>query len=642
MKMFPLLFLFASALPSQVVRLAHFSTLPWSGWSRVTIDQHPPAAAGCLMASATVGGTIVETPVARYVLGRQIGLASWIVDIECALGPGERRSLDLATFQPFVVPAPQPPDDLLAHFGGLPQVNGAPIALVSWRVDGVHILTSWRARVPGTRMLTADLWIWWCPSQPWVCHGESLVTCSNPAVPDMVEPEPSGPVVLTWGDAIVTPLTGPAGELLAAGSALADGQAKAMPLTFVWTRHLPAADWSWPWGQDEIAALRALCSIECAKAWQPCGTGIAQLLADGNPSYSPSLNLGAFVAGYPEAIRRLTTWDVPMWGPAIRSSDTGDQEDQTFVRGEALLPGGEGAELVTWLSALKMSERPCNHLEADGSPLDTARHISPRLLFWDGRVHGSAVVSPDRLGKPRGITLEETHGRYGPDIEHLLVNTLAAACRLTGSPAAQRLLRNLCTVYLLQRTLDPSWSTSGEGIVTRATGWEGIFVVHVWRDLEDRAMAQRVVDRWRARCTNLILPRLDAAPGDIWDVRVETSAAVPIVPGWMPWQQAVLAYGLDLACAQVGPVEGRAIALRGALRVVQDTYVLEDGHWVDYERLSLAGDRSRSGFYSYAWLPCAPAVVLRHQPAHEKARSVWNQVNAATGSRRWLPPGVPQ
>jgi hypothetical protein len=628
--------LLLSSLPAQIVRLANYSTMPWSGWSRVTVDKLPPGAGGDLMVT---DGTS-NVPVASYILGRQIGLETWMVDVKCALGPGEKRTLDLSKFASFKPPQLSLPADLLAHFGGSPSVNGVALALGSLRADGACWLSSWRARVPGTRMLACELWVWWNPQQPWSCHGEALVTASNPAVPDMGEVTP--PITLTWGDAVVTPIAGAAGELLPEGTALADGQAKAMPLTFSWSRHLPACDWSNPWGEDEWRTIAAILSTECAKGWQPCGVGIEKLLADGNPSYAGGFTPGNFVASFGESARRLRTWEPNLYGPAMPSGSTGAQEDQTFVRGEFALPGGEGAELVTWLNGIKLhAERPCNHLEIDGGPLDDTRHTSPRLLFWDGRVHGSSVVSPERLGKPRGITLEEAHGRYGPDVEHFLANTLTAACRLTGSPVAQRLLRNLCTVYLLQRTLPASWSTSTEGIVTRATGWEGIFVTHVWRDLEDREMAQRVADRWRARWTTLIGPKLAAQPNDIWDVRTETSAAVPIVPGWMPWQQAIAAYGIDLACAQVGPEEGRQIALRGALRTL-DCYFWETDRWVDYERLSLAGDKSRSGFYAYAWLPCAPAVVLRHQPTHEKARSVWTQVNAANGSRSWLPPGVPQ
>lgn len=617
--------LLVGACHAQVLRVAnHHATLPWRGWVRTTVDRLPQHLAG-------VSGDTT------YRVGRQVGEATWIVDVRCTLAPGQRRSFDLAGFVPAAAVPPQLPANLVQHFGELlPKVNGTPMALVGLQPDGAAWLAHMRARVPGTRMLAADLWLWWWPDQPTWCHGEALLTCSNPAVPDLVEALPA--VTMAWGDATVWPLSGPAGDLLAAGTTLADGQARAMPLTLFWPRHLPEPDWANP--EDWLLSIT---TAMVARDWQIGAVGVQQLLVDGNPSYATSFSAAGMVGRFTEAAQRLRTWDVPLYGPAILSPTTGAQEDQTFVRGEPLLPGGEGAELVAWLSALKLhAERPCNHLEADGSPLDAARHVSPRLLFWDGRVHPSAVVSPDRLGKSQALTPDQARGRWGPDVEHWLANTLAASARLTGSPACQQLLRNLATVYLLQRTEPPSWSTTTEGVWTRALGWEGIWVVHCWRDLEDRAMAQQVVERWRKRCSSVILPRLAAAPNDIWDVRTETSASVPIAPGWMPWQQSIAAYGLDLACRVVGPAEGVPIALRGARRVVADTWVREGDRWVEYERLSLSGERSRSGFFAASWLPCALAVVLRHEPGNDKARSVWVQIDQDTrnGDRRWMPPGV--
>lgn len=624
--------LLAAALPAQVVRLANHHPYPHAGWIRATIDVPTPALCGVLR------GTDGMTE-AIYRRGRQIGEAKWAVDVSVRLEGGQQRQLDLSTFQSFVMPAPQMPTDVIGYFGGaLPTANGTPLMPVSFAADGAGFLVHLGGRIGGTKALVADVWVLWYPQQAW-CHGEAMVTCSNPMTSDLVEQIPNG-VTLAFGDAQVLALGAPAGQIVAPGM-LADGQARVVPFTLRWLRHLPPCDWSPVWGADEWATIFAFLSSEVDASYLARGIGIRHLLADGNPSYAPGFDPAAWTAGtFAESVRRLRTWDPNLIGPSIRSSDTGAQEDQVFVRGEALLPGGVGAELVAYLNAIKLhGERPSNHCEADGSPLEPQQHTSPRLLFWDGRVHPSAAVSPDRLGKARALAEDEAHYRYGPDIEHLLVNTLAATCRLVDSPAAQRLLRNLCVVYLLQRTTDPSWSTSTEGNWTRALGWEGIFVVHVWRDLEDRAMAQRVVDRWRTRCTNLILPRITAAPNDIWDVRTETSASVPIQPGWMPWQQAIAAYGLDLACRVVGPAEGCSVALRGARRVVADAWVREGDRWVEYERLSLAGDRSRSGYFAAAWLPTALPVVLRYE-ANEKAASVWAQILAdvANGDRRWIPP----
>lgn len=592
----------------------HHPNLPFRGWVRTTTDDLPQFAAGQWLGAA------------NFVVGRATGLYTRIVDIHCDLAPGQALQLDFAQAEPWQV-VPSLPPDLVAHFGGelFPVSDGVQTNLVSLQVDGAALLAHFRASIASS---TTDLWVWWYPDEPAWCHGEVLTTY-NPDGSALFEASR-----LRWGDAVVHVLGARADGVVSPADFYAHGQARAVPITFTWARHCKTP-------QD-------FASSAVAAGWQIGAVGISKLLHDGNPHYAEAFQPSTMIARFGEAARRLHTWDPPLYGPSIRSADTGDQEDQTFVRGEALLPGGEGAELVAWMSAIALhSRRPCNYLEADGSPLDPDKH--PQLLFWDAAPHsyqnppGVYRISPDQLGKSRRPTIEETRGYYGPDIEHFLANTLAAACRLTGSPVAQRLLRNLCVVYLLQRTENPSWSVSTEGNVTRAIGWEGIFVVHVWRDLEDREMAQRVADRWRARASKLILPLLASKANDIWDVRTEPSASLPVVPGWMPWQQAVAAYGVDLACRVLGPSEGCAIALRGAKRVVEDVWQWDTirWRWEEYERLSLAGDRSRSGYYDTKWLPCAPAVVLRYEPEHGKARFVWDQIKAdSAGSldQSWLPP----
>lgn len=586
-----------------VVRLENFTDAHWRGWKRATIDELPARAAG------TLGDAV-------YVTGRQVGLATWVVDVLCSLAPGERRSIALDQAAPLTWERGPLPADPLAWFGGPATIGGQVLVPVGIAPDGAGYTAHMRARIG--RMLACDLWVTWYPDQPGYARGELAITASNPAVPDMGETVPDN-LRLAFGDALVS------ASLPASGTRFADGQSRIVPVVFAWPRHLHFAV---EWASAGAATLHGIGAV-----------GIRQLLADGNPTYPATFSARQWAnAHLGPALRRLSTWEPSPIGPAQRSSDTGSQEDQVFVRGEALLPDGVGAELVAYAAALKMANRPCHHLEQDGRHVDPIAH--PQALLWDGRPRFQ--ISPDRLGKPRELNEPEAGGWWGPDVEHWLCNTLAAAARLTGSPACQWLLGHHARIYLAQRTDVPSWSTSAI-FSSRELGWEGILVVHLWRELEDRQLAERVAQRWRDRLAKIILPRLGNAPGDIWDVRTQTSASLPIVPGWMPWQQAIGAYGVDLACRVLGLPDGSAFALRAAKRVLADAWVQEGGRLVEYERLSLAGDRSRSGYFVTAWLPAAVAVVLRHEPNHEKARAVWAQILAdtANGSRSWVPPGVP-
>jgi hypothetical protein len=603
-----------SAAP-HLVRLENLGPHAFAGWKRTTLDRLPRFLAG------RSGST-------RYVVGRRVGLETHVIDVHCTLPAGGKLTLDLDAAEiDSVFPAALP--DAGSFFGGLPTIAGAPMLLRALRPDGAGWSAHFAARTGP--MLHTDLWLTWYPGQPW-CSGEVLVTASNPSVPDLFAEVPTG-FDLRFGSAIVA-VPGGTGPLIAAGTKFADGQARALPVTFLWYHQVKTA-----------AELR---SFLVAKDLGLCAVGVEKLLADGNPSYPVSFNPRAWAAPkLTPGFEALHSWAPLTIGPAPNSTVTGAQEEQVFTRGEALLPNGVGCELVTYLAALRMAARPCQHLEADGSPLDPAKHTNPRLLMWDMRAHWHAGVSPDRLGKPRNLSPEEIPGGfYGADVQHWLIATLTAGARYTGSPVLQRLLANQANAYLLQRTSEPSWSTSGNESA-REVGYEGIGVVHLWRDLEDRQLAQRVVDRWRERVLRIILPTWGAK--EWWDVRTDVSASVPFPPGPIPWQAALGTYGLDYACAIVGPAEGRALALRGAKRVLADCWSWDGTRWAEWDSFTLGTDgtvtnKSTSGFFRTAWLPCAVATVLRHEPQNEKARAVWAQLLAdtANGSRSWLPPGVNQ
>lgn len=620
---------------AQTVYIANYSGQEFHGWKRATIDRNPVYAVG------TVNGT-------KYVVGRRLGRSARTIDLHVRLAPGEVVSLDLTQAQPATFTIQPIPGDPLAFFG-CPSIANVPFAVDNVIVDGAAYLTHFRARVG--RMLHVDLWTTWYPDQPGWCNGEVVVTASNPAVADMSAPIPAD-FTLRFGQADVfvpglSPSTTPAQALgaclLALGEAIGDGQARSFPVTLVWTKHLKqTSDWT---------------SAGAASSLSICANGISRLWSTGNPLPTRDLKpLQWTIQHWSGAVERLHSWEAGPLGVTANSGQTGAQEDQVFIGAECMQGiQSLGAETVRYLVALGQSRRPCHFLERDGLQIEPSQH--PQCVFWSSRPHWHTGVSPDQLGKSRSLTALDDHGWYGPDREHWLLNTLMVGARLTGSSALQWQLSAQARNILLSETVDPRLSTSSPD-AARSIGWMGIIVAHLDENLEDRALAARVVERWRERVTRVYIPQLGQRAGDIWDPRADAritqdiGAAWP--QGWMPEQQAVGSYGLDLACSLVGPVEGRALALRGAQAVVNRAFTRDGSRWVEWERLGYLGadllpatayvngqGAYRTGWYRAAWMPMATATVLRNTPGDERARSIWNQQLSDGGAGgTWFAPGV--
>lgn len=418
--------------------------------------------------------------------------------------------------------------------------------------------------------------------------------------------------------------------LLPAGTVIGDGQARSLPLVFIWRQHLTSErEWS---------------SAGAAASLSICANGIAKLWPDGNPQ--PIADpLGWARSNWAGAIARLHNWDDGPLGVKKRSGDTGKQEDQVFVGGECIGPASLGAETVRYLVALGQSKRPCHHLEASGSLLDLAKH--PKLVIWSGRAHWHTGVSPDQLGKPRALTEIESHGWSGPDREHWLQNTVAIAYRLTGSPALQWQLEAQARLFMLQETVDQKLSTS-DFSAERAIGWAGIVAVHLWRSLEDRTLAEQVAQRWRDRVAKVYLPKLNSKPQDVWkpqpDARLIADTGWRPM-NWMPYQQAIGAYGLDYACRWLGPAEGRALALRGAKAALRAWERLPDGRWKPWSYWGYSSDLTapfiegrgaHDGANVWVWFTPAVWMVRDREPQNEQARMIWQQVARETDPK-WVP-----
>lgn len=627
---------------TSIVRIENSSSSPFRGWVRCNIDWEPPAPTGYL----TSGG--------RWAVGRQTGLDTRILDLHVELAAGETKVVMLpeTPTQPWEM-QPLASFDIIAAVGGLPRITGGPpMELVSLIADGAGYLSHWTARIGP--MLVVKLWCIWYPDQPWLANGEVVVVASNPHVPDLTTTAPN--VRIEFGDALVLlPMRG-LGPIVAAGTQFGDGQGRGTPVTFLWVRHCRDAMDFASVGAVMNGGVRAV--------------GIKRLLPDGNPLFPANFDPHQWAAQrFGNALRKLSTWEEPVCGPTKQSTVTGAQEEQLFhPGGEAMLPSGVAAATVRYLAALHLYlMRPCHHLEADGSPLNVDAH--PNLKFWDSRPHWHAGVSPDQLGKPRSLTVAEANNAWGEDTQHALFGTLFGAARLTGSPALQWLLRHRANAYLLQRTL--TGPTAGVWSA-REVGYECLFAVQCHLNMEDRAMAARVVDRWRRRMQQIVLPMVAsrdyiAAELDHWG------------PGYWyaPWQESLAAYGIDLSCRLLGGVPGgEAAALRIAKRAMADGWVTDGITWRTRPLFPvLTDDASATNEERPEWtlpvrdemfpnymaedatleaglppathdfdrfgMPLCAFTVLRQEPTNATARAIWTYLlSDPNGARNWMPPGV--
>ena len=600
-----LLLLLGTLLPAQVVHVANFAPLPFHGWHRATIDVLPKVKAGTSKADD-------GTPV-RWVLGRTVGRDARVVDLLLDLPAGSTRTIDLANAEPLDFARGRLP---LADLLGTAAIGGAPLQVVSVQEDGAGWLAHLQGRVGP--MLHLDLWGVWYPDMPGVVAGEAVLTASNPAVPDVIAVAPAN-LTLTWGSAYVSVLGGSA-TLMAEGDTIADGQARSWPVTLVWPALLDKAAWR------SVGAVldRAIAA-----------NGIAKLYPEGSPSY-----VGDALAWSRQhraaAIRRLGTWEDGPLGVAAYSGRTGAQDDQVWPLGVAMAGVPSlGCEQVGYFVALGQSRRPCHHLERNGDLLRLAEH--PQLVAWDGRAHWHRGVSPDQLGKARSLTTNDTNGWFGPDVEHDFFGYLYVAHRIYGSPALQWQLQAQARVYLLQWTVRDGLSTS-QPYAARAWGWEGILAVRLYEALDDRVLAEQVKARWQARWDTILRP---AAAGEVWDIRID-DPRLGAGPWWIPWQQAVGAYGLELAGRWFDRPAAREAALRGARAVVARAWRQENGRWLCCEQQAVDGRGVFGGSFRLFGMCIAPQIVLMHEPGHAKARAILDSLLADTngGAHPWLVPGV--
>lgn len=644
----PLLVLLAAlmlgvAAMAQTVRAENASAYPFEGWVRCTTDRMPPHRSG--IAVDANGDTV------RYVLGRPTGLDTRVLDVWARLEPGARLSIDLARSRQAPWTLTSSTDDVAP-----PTIAGVPMQLVREAPDGAAWSSHYRARVG--RTLVADLWTTQFAEHPGWATAELVVTSSHPGVDDRHETIP-GEFTLRWNGAFVAGMGLEVGaSLVPAGTRLADGQARGVPVVLMWPRKLAtASDWS------TMLAVAGREYRDGRWLYNPgvCSVAIEQLLPCGNPRLPQGFDADAWTRNaFPESVRRLHTWEPGIVGPSPRSADSGEQNtEQVFVRGE--FTQSVAASRVAWLSGLKMLGRPCHFAELDGGPVLWSEH--PNCVPWSGRPPRDDNVSPDKLGSTlltEGDTTFQTPAGpvtwYGPDDEHWMLNTTAAGARLTGSHALQFELSAQANLWLMHETLPsqgrpfPPWMNSGPRSA-RSVGYAGMLATRLFQTLEDRALAEAVRTRWHARVREVYLPSLSGVWDKRHDQRLEPDSwwAAPdpkpaLKERWMPWQVALGAYGLDEACEVLGPVDGRALALAAAKVVLDRAYVLFGKRWTTLTYPTVEGDPDTgTGFFDQFGVPLAAAVVLRHEPGNAKALSIWNQTIGDARSGKdwgWVYPGT--
>ena len=617
---------------------------PFRGWVRTTVE---------LDVAADPGGDqtvpIGQPPRAgrwddgtMYVLGDRTGDGVTAVDVWVDMDEGEQRTYDLddATAIDW---KPQPlPSDIREYLGGDIKVAGEFVSLVSASYSGAAYEMHVRCRVG--RMANCDVWLRHYPTEPWI-HGEFVVTASNPDVKDVLAD--IGPLHVQVGKTLVFPIARGFKDPMVDATTFADGQARSVPFKCVlWWMSKDDED------QERVQAVLDYTVHVC---------GVETLYEGGNPHDDNELPEVDVAIG--QELERFHSWKGPKYGVWPYSKVTGKQWDQLFVRAEAIYDRPAWV-LPTYLSALKQSARPCHHLEARGSLLDIDGH--PNLVMWDARPHWHTGVSPDRLGKERNLNQWDVPEQwYGPDREHWLIGTLVTAARMTGSPALQWQLEAQARVFLFQETVDPRLSTSGPD-AARSVGYACIVGVELYRNLRNRVVAGRVLERLRQRIERVYVPQLGDKPGNVWDARndprllkdLDKNRPQVYTQAWMPWQQALGSYGLYMAASYLNMPEAKQMAVDAARAVLRHAYRKVDDRWVEWntvgyvdgnplpdEEMAEGLGAHRTGNFANAWYPCAIAVLLRagtDGPDNIAATEIWRQMMDDTrfGRRSWFPPEI--
>ena len=584
-----------------MIKLQNFGSKPYTGWISMNTDTPLPYQ----FCRTSQGFEVVR--------GEDTGEDTHMIHVRVNdLQPGELNILpgDLQqTFFDF--------NDIdLRYMGGSLKVNGVDAINVSVDVDGPSFVGHYRARV--NNIVCVDVWLRWYPDQKWAVFGEALITCSDST--KNILSDTFANIELTLGDGLLVHLDGTIDKNLGAIANPVDGMANGIPFTFVFHKELRSLQ---DWSSAEVACRKMVNGVSINNLWD-----------GGSPEYNGhAQDFGA--SRYFEAVRRLKTLDRPTFGIDPNSTVTGAQQDQLFVYGQA--KDSPLTAVVCYLDALKWANRPCHHLKPYGEII--SQDNEENLVYWNSRVHWHTGVSPNRLGKTSEVH-NFPNNWYGSDVEHWLINTLAVAKRLTGSRMLDRLLEHQAEIYRLQWTHKDGLTTS-QTYASRAVGYEGINVLHLYKNLRNRELSEKVVDNFKQRVDKIIVPAYSEKVE--WDPRVDPRLGLPPgVEGWMPWQSSLGAYGLYVACKFFNFADGMEEARKQAELCVDRDWVKLPGeeHYRNvgnqktdpnrgplpmeyYQSIKWEG---RFNSFRNTWAIPALWVVLDSNREHPKANLVWEDI----------------
>lgn len=677
-----------------MLTVSNFSTQPFHGWVRAAVPDSTEGEAASVPADNGSNYLVV--------FGEKVGQSrsAWIkISDDKELPPNAALMLDMDKATPMGAPEPAPMVREVAYNpvkAFAPTINGVPMVAVfhpssgEWlRQDGVALKGHFRARV--TETVWADLWVTWVPSESWF-RWELLLNSASPQYGHVITEEFSSGFDLRIGNALLGCYGGKFGALME-NESIAQGQARAFAGVGGF-EHLMTDD-------ERRMTLSMLTGSPVAVDDRfyatLAGLGVPKAQDGFNAQSWAATKLGA-------AFDAMHSWNQAPVGVSPNSGRTGAQEEQVFAaHGAECFAGGVAGgacAFIRYLTALTYSRRPCHWREEDGRMLDYEKRD---LVFWGGRPHWHHSVSPNQLGLERAPTIQETHGWMGPDREHWFYGSLFTAAILTGSDVCQWLLEAQARIVHYQETVDPSLSTSGPD-AARSVGWFGIMVKGLGTCLRDDWTLHMLNERAKDRLEQVYIPSLDRqGKWAIWDIRADnrllqswrhnfTNITVvdgegneSTVPGpvyqlphgatvyttnyefekaWMPYQQAVGAFGLYLLGQLYSNGDAIRIAQHAADTVVQLGYQADSmgqgglQTWAtlplkpgteepiepeDY-RDALQPGTSPLSWFRHAWMPLALWVRTQTlqgggDPEAQKWWDLtWEEHRSGNGVMAWMPP----